>query len=162
LFYEGEINRTQGTQFGDCIAKIGYLAQRTIAEPQNFRGVRDVQGRLQAGAIVLGDGGYLYQSAEYREYLYLDTLSNAPWNVIKNQPETVTGAATCLVEEIVKESIQLEYDGIVKTLAIKRAKPFYTRVGFIENPDISGEMVLNEQAASRFLLEQQRRHSLEG
>lgn len=162
MFYEGEINRTQGTQFGDCIAKIGYLAQRTIAEPQNFRGVRDVQGRLQAGAIVLGDGGYLYQSAEYREYLYLDTLSNAPWNVIKNQPETVTGAATCLVEEIVKESIQLEYDGIVKTLAIKRAKPFYTRVGFIENPDISGEMVLNEQAASRFLLEQQRRHSLEG
>ena len=118
---------------------------------RNARGVRDIQGRLQAGAIVLEDGGYLYQSEEYRDYLYLDTLSNAPWNVIKNQLETVPGAATSLIEEIVKESIQLDYHGIVKTLAIKRAKLFYTKVGFIENPDGSGEMVLNEQAASRFL-----------
>ncbi len=114
-FFENDIERTLGTEFGDCISKVIYLADRAVADPDTFRGVRDVQGRLQAGAIV----------APYFNYLDVDAFTNAPWNVLKNQPETIKGAATSLMAELVNESFELGMMGRIKLIAIERAKSFY-------------------------------------
>ncbi|MBW4507842.1 MAG: hypothetical protein KME64_15200 [Scytonematopsis contorta HA4267-MV1] len=154
LFYEGKRQRTQGTEFGDCITKTVYLTQRIYEEPLLFRGVSDNNGILQAGATIEEDAGYIYLYESFSQYFYLDAICNAPWNVIGNQPETIKGSATSLVEEIVKESIEMGYNGVIKTSSIPRAKAFYTRIGFQENSDGSGEMVLTEEASEDFLRRQ--------
>ncbi|MBW4668166.1 MAG: hypothetical protein KME60_12280 [Cyanomargarita calcarea GSE-NOS-MK-12-04C] len=147
LFFSNEIYRTRRTQFGDCISKVGYLIERVFEEPENFRGVKDVNDKLQAAAMV----------EDYFDCLYIDTLTNAPWNVIDNQPETVKGAATTLIEELVRESLQLGYNGRLRVITIERAKPFYSRIGFIDDEDGSFVMELTPQAAESFLDQQQRR-----
>jgi hypothetical protein len=80
-FFNGEIERVRGTQFGDSIAKISALIETAVTEPSSFRGVRDVQGRLQAGAIV----------EEYFDYLFVDNLASAPWNVLDQNPKVSEG-----------------------------------------------------------------------
>ncbi len=142
--FENDIERTLGTEFGDCISKVIYLADRAIAEPDTFRGVRDVQGRQQAGALV----------APYFNYLDVDAFTNAPWNVMKNQPETIKGAATYLIEELVNESFELGMMGRIKLIAIKRAKSFYTKIGFNEEEDDSRSLELTSTAALEFLRRQ--------
>ncbi len=139
-----DIKRTLGTEFGDCISKVIYLAERAIAEPDTFRGVRDVQGRLQAGAIV----------APNLNYLDVDVFTNAPWNVLKNQPETIKGAATSLMEELVNESFELGMMGRIKLTAIKRAKLFYTKIGLTEEEDNILSLELTPTAARIFLSRQ--------
>lgn len=144
-FFNGDLDRVRSTEFGDCISKVNYLYERVIAEPSKFRGAKDGQGRLQAGAIV----------EPYFNYLDVDTFTNAPWNVLKNQPETVKGAATSLFEELVKESFELGFAGSIKLVAIKRARAFYTKIGLTQSNGEWGEMELTPTAAQRFL-EQQR------
>lgn len=146
-FFENDTSRTRGTEFGDCISKVNYLFERSVAEPGTFSGVRDVRGRLQAGAIV----------EPYFDYLEIDAFTNAPWNVLKNQPETLKGAATSLMEELVNESFELGMISHIKLVAIKRALPFYTKIGFIESEDGSGELELTPTAAKRFLERQRSR-----
>lgn len=51
-FFSGERERVKGTQFGDNIAKVTYIAERSVMEPNAFRGVKDLHNRLQAAAIV--------------------------------------------------------------------------------------------------------------
>lgn len=149
-FFENDISRTRATGFGDCISKIVYFSERAVTEPDTFRGVRDVQGRLQAGAIV----------EPYFDYFEIDAFTNAPWNVLKNQPETIKGAATSLMEELVNESKALGMSGRIKLLAIERARSFYTKIGFIESEDGSGELELTPTAAEEFLQRQRnRRHN---
>jgi len=158
LFYDGSFEITRNTKFGDGIAKAIEIRQRAIVEPLVFRGVRDINGRLQAGAIITEERGSIYQYEEGCAYLYLDTITNAPWNLIQTpQPETLKGAATSLIEGIVQESLELKYNGIVKTQSLMRAKPFYLEVGFVENPDGSSEMVLSESAAQEFIENQRLR-----
>ena len=142
--YKGDITQVQGTIFGNCISKIVYLAEMATTDAENFRGVIDINGQLQAGAIV----------EDYSGYLSIDTLVNAPWNVVKNQPETVRGAATSLVEEIVRESITLGYNGIVKALSLPQAKVFYRKIGFHENENFENEMELTPRLAQEFLAQQ--------
>ncbi len=38
-FFDGDIERVRGTQFGDNIAKIAYITERSVMEPDAFRGV---------------------------------------------------------------------------------------------------------------------------
>ncbi len=156
LYYEGRIENTRSTEFGDCIVKVRYIIQRAISEPLLFRGVQDSQGRLQAGAIMIEDSGNIYQYEESCNYLYLDALTNSPWNILSlKQPETIKGAATSILEEMIRENRFPNYRGVIKTQSITRARRFYTEIGFAENPDGSGEMVLTEEAANRFLETQQ-------
>lgn len=143
--YNDELERILGTNFGDCTAKVRYLIDSVTMEPELFRGVQDINGRLHSAAVV----------EEYFDCLYIDTLVNAPWNVIKNQPETVKGAATSLIEGVVRESIELGYNGRLRAISIERAKSFYRRIGFVEDEDGSGGMELTAASAERFLSEQQ-------
>lgn len=142
-FFDGDIQHFQGTEFGDNIAKMAILLEKVLTEPENFRGVRDVQGRLQAGAIVEEDF----------DYLSVETFTNAPWNVLGNQPEPLKGAATSLMEELVNESKELGFEGRLKLYSTQRAKQFYVDIGFVET-DIPREMELTPEAAEEFLNEQ--------
>ncbi len=110
--FDSDIERVQGTEFGDAISKIAYLTEKLLTEPDTFRGVIDVQGRVQAGASV----------EKEIDHLFFDALANAPWNVIKNQHETLKGAATSLMEELVNESKSLGFSGRLKLYSIPRAK----------------------------------------
>jgi len=38
-FFDGDIERVRGTRFGDNIAKIAYITERSVMEPDAFRGV---------------------------------------------------------------------------------------------------------------------------
>lgn len=81
-------------------------------------------------------------------------ITNAPWNVIKNQPQTVKGAATSLVEGIIQESIEMGYQDRLRLLTIEQAKPFYKGIGFVDDEDSSGGMELTPVAAEFFLRSQ--------
>jgi hypothetical protein len=140
--FNSDRERVRGTEFGDCISKVVYLFERAVVEPEAFRGVKDIQGRLQAGAIV----------EPYFDYLEIDALTNAPWNVLENQPETLKGAATSLMEELVKESFELGMMGCMKLYPVQRALIFYTNIGFVESDE--GDWELTPEAAERFLEEQ--------
>lgn len=150
-FFDGDSERVRGTQFGDCISKVYYLFEIATTEPSKFRGVKDELGKLQAGAII----------ELYFDYLELDTLTNAPWNVLKNQPETLKGAATSLVEQLARESQELGFGGCIRLTAIDRAKSFYTKIGFTEEEDSSWSLELNPTAAERFLERQRNRRRSE-
>lgn len=141
-FFDGEIEQARGTQFGDCISKVYYLFEIATVEPNKFRGVKDKLGKLQAGAIV----------ESYFDYLEIDTLTNAPWNVLKNQPETLKGSGTSLMEILVNESIDNGFSGRIKLYPLQRAKEFYTDIGFVEKAE--GDWELTEEAALSFLEEQ--------
>lgn len=140
-FFDGEVERVRGTRFGDNIAKIIYMIERAVMEPNTFRGVRDVQNRLQAGAIV----------EEEIDCLYVDAFATAPWNILGSQPETIKGAGTSLMEELVKESLELGYMGRVRLFAIERALSFYTGIGFIADLDSSRSLELTPDSALGFL-----------
>jgi len=143
--FAGDLERVRGTRFGDNIAKIAYITERSVMEPDIFRGVRDVQNRLQAGAIV----------EEEFDCLLVDALATAPWNILGSQPETVKGAGTSLMEELVKESSDLGFEGRLKLVPIQRARQFYTGIGFTETD--GGELELTIVAALTFLEMQERR-----
>lgn len=141
-FFDGDSERVRGTQFGDCISKVYYLFEIATIEPNKFCGVKDELGRLQAGAII----------ELYFDYLEIDTLTNAPWNVLKNQPETLKGAATSLMEILINESVDRGFSGRIKLYPLQRAKEFYTDIGFVESAE--GDWELTEEAALNFLEEQ--------
>jgi hypothetical protein len=92
--------------------------------------------------------------------LAIESLTNAPWNTIPYpQPEATKGCATSLIEELVRESQRLQFNGIVKAITIPSARPFYRKIGFIET-DGSGEMILTCDAAQEFLIRQQQLREL--
>lgn len=137
--FDDEMESVYGTRFGDNLAIISEIAENTTTEPEAFRGVRDRQGRLQAAAIV-------HQRSDYLE---VDLIATAPWNVLQNQPQSVKGAGTALMEELVKESIGLGFVGRLKLYAVPRAKQFYEKIGLEET--LEGDWELTPQAAQRFL-----------
>lgn len=140
-----DIESIYGTRFGDNLALIADIAENATAEPETFRGVRDRAGRLQAAAIV-------HQRSNYLE---VDLIATAPWNILQNQPQSVKGAGTALMEELVKESVGLDFRGRLKLYAIPRAKQFYEKIGLEETDE--GDWELTPQAAERFLERQERR-----
>jgi hypothetical protein len=155
LYFGGDRIRIVKTKFGDCVSKVEYLADLVI-DSENaslFRGVRDTNGRLQAGAIVSFTNGLIYPYTEERNYLSIDPFTTPPWNCLEGVtfPETVKGAGTWLMSEIVQEVIDTEISGVIKISAIDRAKSFYLSMGFQENPDYQREMVLTREEARLFL-----------
>lgn len=60
------------------------------------------------------------------------------------------------MEELVNESFELGMSDRIKLVAIKRALPFYTKIGFTEEDGL-GKLELTPAAAERFL-ERQRSH----
>lgn len=93
--------------------------------------------------------------------MYIDAFATAPWNILENQPETIKGAGTSLMEELVNESKDLGFEGRLKLFTIERARSFYTKIGFTEGEDGLGGLELTPKAAERFLERQKRRRRTE-
>lgn len=161
-YFNGNRENVRNTRFGDCISKIQFLSQLLKDLEQgftidNFRGVIDEQGILQAIAAIKDVS--LYNEGEIVPAIALESICNAPWNVIDQaQIETRRGAATSLIEEIVKESKSKQFGGVVKLFTIPRAKSSYIKIGFVDT-DGSGEMLLTENVADKFLNRQQQRRN---
>lgn len=142
--FENDIERVYGTQFGDNLAIIADLAENATVAPETFRGVRDRVGRLQAAAIV----------HQVSNYLEIDFIATAPWNIVQNQPESVRGAGTALMEELVKESSDSGFGGRLKLYTIPRARQFYEKIGLEATSE--GDWELTPRAAEEFLLQRER------
>lgn len=123
---------------------ISLIQEGALLQASDFRGVRARDGNLQAGAIVTDMG----------EYLYVDFIATAPWNITESSPKSVRRAATMLMAQIVRESIDLGYEGQIIVDAVAGTTDFYRRMGFIETGSSSAsapEMVLTPEAARDFL-----------
>ncbi|GAA6619963.1 hypothetical protein [Scytonema sp. NUACC26] len=159
-YFGGDRSRIMRTTFGDCVSKVEVLTDLAIDDnyAPDFRGVRDVNGRLQAGAIISRQIDILFPYTEERVYLSIDPFTTPPWNCLDLEgvelPEKIKGAARWLMSEIVQEIIDTETEGVTKVLSIERSKDFYLNIGFQENPDYPSELVLTKEAAIAFLQEQ--------
>ncbi|MEC4886972.1 MAG: hypothetical protein SAL70_37525 [Scytonema sp. PMC 1070.18] len=154
LYYQGDKENAKNTTFFNCMAKVEVLDELLISRHDDFRGVKDAQGILQSACII--EVAQIDIDDQSYTGLAIESLTNAPWNTIAHpQPETRSGGATSLIEELVRESQCLQFNGIVKAITIPSARPFYRKIGFIETNG-SGEMILTPDAAQEFLTRQQR------
>ncbi len=155
IYYQGNEYNANNTDFYRCISKIRELDNNLLEREEDFRGVIDNQGLLAAACIVQEE------EVEVDEQpfpcLEIISLTNSPWNAIAYlQPEKRKGAATSLIEGIVRESQRKGFNGIVKLTAIQATKEFYRKLEFAETNG-SGEMILTSNSASMFLLDQEKR-----
>lgn len=127
-------------------ARIILLIQETaLLQPEDFRGVKDEIGHLQAGAIVTA----------MDDHLYLDYIATAPWNLVEISPKHIRGAAKSLVCSIARESFERGYNGRIIVDAAGSAG-FYQKMGFVETGEGSiniPEMVLTSEAAHKLIEE---------
>ncbi len=85
----------------------------------------------------------------------IEAITNSPWNTLSwPQLEKRKGAATSLIEELVKESQSLGFDGILKAITIPSARSSYSKIGFIQ-ANGTGWMILTPSAAEVFLSRQE-------
>jgi hypothetical protein len=127
-------------------ARIIFLIQETaLLQPEDFRGVRDDNRDLQAGAIV----------SEMDDHLYLDYIATAPWNLIATLPRYSKGAAKSLIRSISSESFDRGYNGRI-IVDVAGSAGFYKKMGFVETGEGSAnipEMVLTTEAAKKLIEE---------
>lgn len=153
LYYQGEETNARGTQFFRCLSITREIASNLFDREDSFRGVIDDQNLL--ASVCLIQETFIFIDGERLECLEIESLTNSPWNTIDYpQVEKRKGAATSLIEGIVRESQASAFSGIVKLMAIPNAREFYQEIGFIDT-DGSGEMILTANAASMFLLNQE-------
>ncbi len=123
---------------------ISDMLLEALVSPEDFRGVRDDQGNLQAGAIVI----------DMDDHLFVEYLVTAPWNVTQDSPLSVKKAATALMAKLALESDTNGHFGRILLYAIPDAIEFYQKIGFIETGEGSPnapEMELTIAAARRLI-----------
>lgn len=123
---------------------ISDMLLEALVSPEDFRGVRDDQGNLQAGAIVI----------DMDDHLFVEYLVTAPWNVTQDSPLSVKKAATALMAQLALESDTNGHFGRILLYAIPDAIEFYQKIGFIETGEGSPnapEMELTIAAARRLI-----------
>ena len=123
---------------------ISDMLLEALVSPEDFRGIRDDQGNLQAGAIVI----------DMDDHLFVEYLVTAPWNVTQDSPLSVKKAATALMAQLALESDTNGHFGRILLYAIPDAIEFYQKIGFIETGEGSPnapEMELTIAAARRLI-----------
>ncbi|BAZ15033.1 hypothetical protein NIES4071_69030 [Calothrix sp. NIES-4071] len=125
---------------------------------EGLRSVLDDQNLLASVAITQETSIFL--EAEFVDCIEIESLVNSPWNLIQQRvPEKRKGAATAIVEGIIKENREKGLSRILKLFALPEEKNFYSDLGF-EETNGSGEMILSENKASMLLLDlDQKRNS---
>ncbi|RUT11228.1 hypothetical protein DSM107010_34970 [Chroococcidiopsis cubana SAG 39.79] len=163
-FFDNQTERTKGTKFGEFLDILEEMTKQIAAHPECFRGLRDRKGRLQAAAIVHDPRDYYDETESDYEIdlescnLELEFLATAPWNILQNQPESVKGAGTALMETLIKESIDLGFEGRLEAYTIPGSLPFYQKIGFDKSvPDNldDSKWELSSEAAKEFLKRQE-------
>ncbi|MEA5594203.1 GNAT family N-acetyltransferase [Rivularia sp. UHCC 0363] len=157
-YYEGREENARGTDFYRGILKTRQIVDSLLNKEDSFRGVIDDQGLL-ASVCIIQETSILFEDT-YTDCLEIESLTNSPWNTIEYQQlQRRKGAATSLVEGIIKESQESELSNIFKLMTIPGAKRFYQKIGF-EETNGSGKMILNPNSASMLLLDlDQKRNS---
>ena len=123
---------------------VSFIQVEALAAPEDFRGVRDDRGNLQAGAIVI----------DMDDHLFVEYIATAPWNVTGDSPRAVKKAATALMAELAKESNGNGHYGRIILNAIPDAVEFYQKIGFVETGEgslLAPEMELTPAAARRLM-----------
>lgn len=123
---------------------ISDMLLESLVSPEDFRGVRDDRGDLQAAAIVI----------DMDDHLFVEYLATAPWNVTQEEPRSVSQAATALMALLALESDSNGHRGRIMLYAIPDAIEFYQKIGFVETGDTSPnapEMELTVAAARRLM-----------
>lgn len=157
-YYGGNEENARGTEFYRAILKTRVIIDSLLEKEDGFRSVFDDQNLLAAVCIIQDTS--IFIDDELADCLEIESLTNSPWNTIEFlQLERRKGAATSLVEGIIRESRASGLSDIFKLMTIPDAKIFYQKIGF-EETNGSGEMILNSNAASMFLLDiEQKRNS---
>lgn len=150
-YYQGDEENARGTRFYQGVLKYRQIVDSLFEKEENLRSVFDDQGLLACIAIIQETSIFLEE--ELVDCIEIESLTNSPFNTIDYPvPEKKKGAATSLIEGIIKESQLLELSNIFKLMTIPGAKRFYQRIGFVETNG-SGEMILDSNAAAMFLLD---------
>lgn len=154
FYYEGNVENAKNTIFYGCVSKTNELIDNLLDRKNDYRSVIDDLNLLACTCIIQETDIYLH-NGEVLQGLEIESLSNAPWNaIVYPQPETRKGAATSLVEELVKESQSLGFNGILKAVTVPSIRAFYRKIGFIEENG-TGWMTLTPDAAEEFLISQE-------
>jgi predicted acetyltransferase len=157
-YYGGNEENARGTEFYRGILKTRVIIDNLLEKEDGFRSVFDDQNLLASVCIIQDTS--IFIDEELVNCLEIESLTNSPWNTLEFlQLERRKGAATSLVEGIIRESRASGLSDIFKLMTIPDAKRFYQKIGF-EETNGSGEMILNSNAASMFLLDiEQKRNS---
>ncbi|MBV6627601.1 MAG: GNAT family N-acetyltransferase [Rivularia sp. (in: Bacteria)] len=157
-YYQGDEENAKGTKFYQSILKSRQIVDSLLEKEEGFRSVIDDQGLL-ASVCIIQETSILIDE-QLTDCIEIESLTNSPWNTIDYPlPEKRRGAATSLIESIIKESQESGLSNIFKLIAIPSAKEFYQKIGFNETNG-SGEMILDSIAASMLLLDlEQKRNS---
>jgi hypothetical protein len=123
---------------------ISDLQVEALVQAEDFRGVRDDRGNLQAAAIVI----------DMDDHLFVEYLATAPWNVTQDEPRSVRKAATALMALLARESDSNGHSGRIMLYAIPDAIEFYQKIGFVDTGEGSPnapEMELTVAAARQLM-----------
>ncbi|NJN12178.1 MAG: hypothetical protein HC815_31150 [Richelia sp. RM1_1_1] len=158
-YYQGVEESARDTRFYR-----GVIKSRTITnslpeiEEEKVRSVFDDQNVLASIAVIQDTS--IFVEEELVDCIEIESIVNSPWNLIQYPvSEKRKGAATAIVEGIIKENGEKGLSRILKLFAVPQEKIFYSNLGFVETNG-SGEMILSESDAAMLLLDlEQKRNS---
>ena len=157
-YYQGDEENAKGTRFYRGIIKTRIIVDSLFEKEVSLRSVLDDQNLL--ACVTITQETSIFVEQELVDCIEIESIVNSPWNLITYPlPEKRKGAATAIVEGIIKENRQKGLSRILKLFAVPEEKNFYSDLGFIETNG-SGEMILSENDAAMLLLDlDQKRNS---
>lgn len=159
-YYQGREESARGTRFYRGVIKTRRITNSLLEiEEEKIRSVFDDQNLL--ACITLIQDTSIFVEEELTDCIEIESIVNSPWNLIKYPvPEKRKGAATAIVEGIIKENGEKGLRRILKLFAVPEEKIFYSDLGFIETNG-SGEMILSESGAAMLLNDLDQKRNLD-
>jgi len=157
-YYQGDEQNAKETRFYRGIIKTRIIIDSLFEKEEGLRSVFDDQNLLASVCII--EQTSIFLEEELVDCIEIESIVNSPWNLIKHSvPEKRKGAATAIIESIIKENREKRLSRILKLFAVPEEKNFYSDLGF-EQTNGSGEMILSQNKASMLLLDlDQKRNS---
>jgi hypothetical protein len=150
-YYQGDEQNALGTRFYRGIIKTRIIRDSLFEKEEGLRSVFDNQNLLASVCIIQQTSIFL--EGELVDCIEIESIVNSPWNLINHLvPEKRKGAATAIIEGIIKENREKRLSRILKLFTVPEEKNFYSNLGF-EETNGSGEMILSENNASMLLLD---------
>lgn len=159
-YYQGREESARGTRFYRGVIKARRITNSLLEiEEEKIRSVFDDQNLLACIALIQDTS--IFVEEELTDCIEIESIVNSPWNLIKYPvPEKRKGAATAIVEGIIKENGEKGLRRILKLFAVPEEKIFYSDLGFIETNG-SGEMILSESGAAMLLNDLDQKRNLD-
>lgn len=159
-YYQGREESARGTRFYRGVIKTRRITNSLLEiEEEKIRSVFDDQNLLACIALIQDTS--IFVEEELTDCIEIESIVNSPWNLIKYPvPEKRKGAATAIVEGIIKENGEKGLRRILKLFAVPEEKIFYSDLGFIETNG-SGEMILSESGAAMLLNDLDQKRNLD-